>query len=121
MKALLAAFGLAIVLLACQQRIPAPTPTPNVLGTMRVRFVLEPNAKTAALRPQVLSDISASSPGGVQMRLLSSSTFTFGSRGEGGERFVSATYAVRNANIMVWHTAPIAPISVFWQSPHQTA
>ncbi|NJK43910.1 MAG: hypothetical protein HC933_06140, partial [Pleurocapsa sp. SU_196_0] len=43
--------------------------------------------------------ISSSSPGGVEMRLLSTSTFTSGSRGLGGERFVSATYAVRNADV----------------------
>jgi hypothetical protein len=97
MKPIFAFLGLALTLLACQQA--ASQPAPNVLGTMRVRFVLEPSAKGAGLRPQVLSDISANSPGGVQMRLLSTNTFTFGSRGEGGQRFVSATYAVRNADI----------------------
>jgi hypothetical protein len=99
MKAFVLAAALALTLLACQQAAPQMQPAPNVLGTMRVRFVLEPSAKGAVLRPQVLSDISTSSPGGVQMRLLSTNTFTFGPRGEGGQRFVSATYAVRNADV----------------------
>jgi trimeric autotransporter adhesin len=97
MKAFVLFAALALTLLACQQT--APQPAPNVLGTMRVRFVLEPAAKGAGLRPQVLSDIAASSPGGVQMRLLSTNTFTFGPRDQEGQRFVSATYAVRNADV----------------------
>lgn len=99
MKGALVCLGLALALTACQQDVPDPAPMPQTLGLMRVRFLLEPNAQGANLRSQALSDISSSSPGGVQMRLISTSTFTSGTRGVDGERFVSATYAIRNADV----------------------
>ena len=89
--AVFAAFALA----ACTQVSPEPR---QVLGLMRVNFQVDGTGanSNAKLQPQTLTGTSS----GIQMKLINSSTFTTGTRGSGGERWVSATYDIRNANTL---------------------
>lgn len=94
----------AATLAACTQTPLQPAaPKPNaVLGAVRVSFQLGSQTLTSSATPaarattQALTGIGA---GGIQMRLLSTSTFTTGTRGSGGERWLSATYDIRNASM----------------------
>ncbi len=86
------AFVAAIALAACTQISPEPQ---LVLGLMRVNFQVDSSAgsSNAKLQPQTLTGTAS----GIQMKLINTSTFTTGTRGSGGERWVSATYDIRNA------------------------
>jgi len=82
----------ALVLAACGQISPQPR---QVLGLMRVNFQVDSSGAdtNSKLQPQALTDTAS----GIQMKLINTSTFTTGTRGAGGERWVSATYDIRNA------------------------
>ncbi len=86
------AFMAAIALAACTQVSSEPQ---QVLGLMRVNFLLDSSGANgnAKLQPQTLIGTAS----GIQMKLINTSTFTTGTRGSGGERWVSATYDIRNA------------------------
>jgi trimeric autotransporter adhesin len=88
------AFIAALTLAACTQVSPEPQPN-QVLGLMRVNFQVDSSGtnSSAKLQPQALTSTTS----GIQMKLINTSTFTTGIRGSGGERWVSATYDVRNA------------------------
>ncbi|WP_107137352.1 hypothetical protein [Deinococcus arcticus] len=62
------------------------------LGTGPVSASLRPLG--AALSPQAITTL----PGGIQVRALASSAFDVGARGAGGQRYLSATFEVRNAS-----------------------
>ncbi len=87
----------AFVLASCTQISPEPQPN-QVLGLMRVNFQVDSGAgnSNAKLQPQALTGTAS----GIQMRLINSSTFTTGTRGTGGQRWVSATYDIRNATTL---------------------
>ncbi len=85
------AFIAAMSLAACTQVSPKPQPN-QVLGLMRVNFQIDNS--NARLQPQTLTGTAS----GIQMKLINTSTFTTGTRGAGGERWVSATYDIRNAS-----------------------
>jgi hypothetical protein len=87
-KFILATF---IGLVACQTNPTMPSRPEQVLGRVRLEFLLSEGGKT--LKAQNLSSVG----GAVQMQLLQTNTFTYGSRANGGERFLSVTYNVRNA------------------------
>ena len=89
--ALIAAFTLA----ACNQISPEPH---QVLGLMRVNFQVDSSGanSNAKLQPRTLTGTSS----GIQMKLINTSTFTTGTRGFSGERWVSATYDIRNATTL---------------------
>lgn len=82
----------ALVLAACGQISPQPR---QVLGLMRVNFQVDSSGAdtNSKLQPQALTGTAS----GIQMKLINTSTFTTGTRGAGGERWVSATYDIRNA------------------------
>jgi uncharacterized delta-60 repeat protein len=94
----------AATLNACSSQ-PAPTPKANRLGLVEITFSgigqdftasargVKPNTNGSSFAPQALTDI----PDGVQLSLLTRSTFDLGRRGVDGTRFLSATFAVRNA------------------------
>lgn len=87
------AFIAALTLASCMQTSPEPQPN-QVLGLMRVSFQIEGAANsTAKSQPKTLTGTAS----GIQMKLVNASTFTTGTRGAGGERWVSATYDIRNA------------------------
>ncbi len=88
------AFIAAITLAACTQISPEPS---QVLGQIRVNFQVDSSgvSSNAKLQPQTLTGTAS----GIQMKLINTSTFTTGTRGSGGERWVSATYDIRNATI----------------------
>ena len=82
----------ALVLAACGQISPQPR---QALGLMRVNFQVDSSGAdtNSKLQPQALTDTAS----GIQMKLINTSTFTTGTRGAGGQRWVSATYDIRNA------------------------
>ncbi len=86
------AFIAALALASCSQTSPEPQPK-HVLGLMRVGFQVDSSATNAKSQPRTLTGTAS----GIQMKLINSSTFTTGTRGAGGERWVSATYDIRNA------------------------
>jgi hypothetical protein len=98
-----------IALAACTQTPVQPTlPPKQTLGMVRVEFQLGANGLTSSVKEaprattQALTGIGT---GGIQMRLLSTGTFTTGTRGSGGERWVSVTYDIRNARMDAGNTA----------------
>ncbi|GGK85769.1 hypothetical protein [Deinococcus radiotolerans] len=91
----------AAVATACQTTTTPPaTPTPlglmeltiSGLGSQDVHAELRP--VRAGLNAQAVTAL----PGGVQVRALSTSAFDVGTRGAGGQRYLSATFEVRNAS-----------------------
>jgi trimeric autotransporter adhesin len=84
----------ACALASCTQINPEPQPN-HVLGLMRVNFQMDASGatSTAKSQPKTLTDRA----GGIQMKLVNTDTFAIGTRGAGGERWVSATYDIRNA------------------------
>ncbi|MVN86389.1 VcbS [Deinococcus sp. HMF7620] len=75
---------------------PAPAPAHELtpLGTIQLAFsgLNDPDGFTAELVSQALTDI-----GGIQLEPLATSSFTVGTRGAGGMRYLSASFRVRNA------------------------
>jgi hypothetical protein len=79
-------------LLSCTQTTPPPSS--KVLGAVRLEFsVGDSRISKATIRPQALTGATASS---LELQRISTSSFTTGSRSSGGQRWVSATYNVRN-------------------------
>ncbi|WP_221090847.1 autotransporter outer membrane beta-barrel domain-containing protein [Deinococcus aquaedulcis] len=71
---------------------PAPALTP--LGTVEIAFsgLNDPEGFRAELVPQALTNV-----GGIQLEPLANSSFTVGTRGAGGMRYLYASFRVRNA------------------------
>ncbi len=93
-KQLTTAVMATIAFAACTQVRPEPQQN-QVLGLMRINFQVDSSGtnSNARLQPQTLTGTT----NGIQTKLINTSTFTTGTRGSGGERWVSATYDIRNA------------------------
>jgi trimeric autotransporter adhesin len=89
------------ILSACTQVAPPLLEKPKLLGAVRVEFGLGAAGLTSSAKPLArLGTQSLTNMGGaIQMQLVNTSTFTTGTRGAGGERWVSATYNIRNAQL----------------------
>lgn len=57
------------------------------------------NASVRPVPSGVVGQSLTTLPGGLQLQLLSSGAFDVGDRGAGGQRYLSATFKVRNANV----------------------
>ncbi|PTA68508.1 VcbS [Deinococcus arcticus] len=116
----LAPLSLALLLGACAAPQPAPPPTTSApiapapgaepapttpapapahaltpLGTVEIAFsgLNDPEGFRAELVPQALTNV-----GGLQLEPLANSSFTVGTRGAGGMRYLYASFRVRNAD-----------------------
>ncbi|MFW6202578.1 MAG: FG-GAP-like repeat-containing protein, partial [Gemmatimonadota bacterium] len=102
-------------------------PAPTVLGLMEVTLsdITTPEEMSAFARarasvspaagrtgsapvPQSLTAVEEGEASGLQLEPISTGSFTHGERGGGGERYVSATFRVRNASVdSVAYTQPL--------------
>ncbi len=90
----------AAALVGCQTAPTTPGPTIRAKGLMELTINgLGTGEISASLRPVGLSSQAITAlPDGLQARSLASSAFDVGARGAGGQRYLSATFEIRNAS-----------------------